>query len=114
MPFVVFEVARHSTARAPVLGGGPVKQVKPPKPPRERKIWTEEEKLAARMAAKRIARPKPPAGPRKAATPCSRCLLFAPALMVERGLNFTRRRPHTSRRRPIAPLFAGLIPASAR
>jgi ATP-dependent RNA helicase RhlE len=46
------EVARHSTARAPVLGGGPVKQVKPAKPPRERKIWTEEEKLAARMAAK--------------------------------------------------------------
>ncbi|UZE52181.1 DEAD/DEAH box helicase [Rhodopseudomonas sp. P2A-2r] len=46
------EVARHSTARAPVLGGGPAKQVKPAKPPRERKIWTEEEKLAARMAAK--------------------------------------------------------------
>ncbi|MDQ0839434.1 DEAD/DEAH box helicase [Sphingomonas faeni] len=46
------EVARHSTKRAPVLGGGPVKQVKPTKPPRERKVWTEEEKLAARMAAK--------------------------------------------------------------
>jgi len=46
------EVARHSTKRAPVLGGGPVKQVKPAKPPRERKVWTEEEKLAARMAAK--------------------------------------------------------------
>ena len=45
------EVARHSTKRAPVLGGGPVKQVKPPKPPRERKVWTEEEKLAARLAA---------------------------------------------------------------
>ena len=45
------EVARHSTKRAPVLGGGPVKQVKPPKAPRERKVWTEEEKLAARMAA---------------------------------------------------------------
>jgi len=45
------EVARHSTKRAPVLGGGPVKQVKAPKPPRERKVWTEEEKLAARMAA---------------------------------------------------------------
>ena len=29
----------------------PVKQVKAPKPPRERKVWTEEEKLAARMAA---------------------------------------------------------------
>jgi ATP-dependent RNA helicase RhlE len=35
-----------------VVGGGPVKQVKPTKPPRERKVWTEEEKLAARMAAK--------------------------------------------------------------
>jgi ATP-dependent RNA helicase RhlE len=46
------EVARHSTKRAPVLGGGPVKQVKPAKAPRERKVWTEEEKLAARMAAK--------------------------------------------------------------
>jgi ATP-dependent RNA helicase RhlE len=46
------EVARHSTKRAPVLGGGPVKQVKAPKEPRERKVWTEEEKLAARMAAK--------------------------------------------------------------
>ncbi len=46
------EVARHSTKRAPVLGGGPVKQVKPEKAPRERKVWTEEEKLAARMAAR--------------------------------------------------------------
>ncbi|MET0708341.1 MAG: DEAD/DEAH box helicase [Tardiphaga sp.] len=46
------EVARHSTARAPVLGGGPAKQIKPPKEPRERKIWTEEEKLAAKLAAK--------------------------------------------------------------
>ena len=46
------EVARHSTKPAPVLGGGPVKQIKPAKAPRERKIWTEEEKLAARMAAK--------------------------------------------------------------
>jgi len=46
------EVARHSTKRAPVLGGGPVKQVKPPKAPRERKVWTEEEKLAARIAAR--------------------------------------------------------------
>ncbi len=45
------EVARHSTKRAPVLGGGPVKQVKAPKPPRERKVWTEEEKMAARRAA---------------------------------------------------------------
>ncbi|MGY2735798.1 DEAD/DEAH box helicase [Sphingomonas sp. UYP23] len=45
------EIARHSTKRAPVLGGGPVKQVKAPKE-RERKVWTEEEKAAARMAAK--------------------------------------------------------------
>jgi len=45
------EVARHSTKRAPVLGGGPVKQAKPQKV-RERKVWTEEEKLAARKAAK--------------------------------------------------------------
>ncbi|QDM19491.1 DEAD/DEAH box helicase [Tardiphaga sp. vice352] len=45
------EVARHSTAPAPVLGGGPAKQVKTQQV-RERKIWTEEEKLAARNAAK--------------------------------------------------------------
>lgn len=45
------EVARHSTKRAPVLGGGPAKLVKPTKE-RVRKVWTEEEKLAARMAAK--------------------------------------------------------------
>jgi ATP-dependent RNA helicase RhlE len=45
------EAARHSTARAPVLGGGPVKKIKPQKE-RERKVWTEEEKLAARLAAK--------------------------------------------------------------
>jgi ATP-dependent RNA helicase RhlE len=45
------EAARTSTMRAPVLGGGPVKEIKPQKV-RERKIWTEEEKLAARMAAK--------------------------------------------------------------
>ncbi|MEG3164273.1 DEAD/DEAH box helicase [Sphingomonas sp. PB2P19] len=44
------ETARHSTKRAPVLGGGPVKQVKPPKE-RVRKVWTEDEKQAARMAA---------------------------------------------------------------
>ncbi|BAT18695.1 RNA helicase [Asaia bogorensis NBRC 16594] len=44
------EKARHSTARAPVLGGGPVKQIKVPKI-RERKIWTDEEKAAARAAA---------------------------------------------------------------
>lgn len=45
------EAARHSTKRAPVLGGGPAKQVKPQKE-RVRKVWTEEEKLAARLAAK--------------------------------------------------------------
>ncbi|MDB5724032.1 MAG: ATP-dependent helicase [Novosphingobium sp.] len=45
------EVARHSTMRAPVLGGGPAKKVKPQNE-RVRKIWTEEEKLAARQAAK--------------------------------------------------------------
>jgi ATP-dependent RNA helicase RhlE len=44
------EAARNSTMRPPVLGGGPVKQVKPQKT-RERKIWTEEEKRAARAAA---------------------------------------------------------------
>lgn len=45
------EEARHSKKRPPVLGGGPVKQIKEPVK-RERKIWTEEEKLAAREAAK--------------------------------------------------------------
>jgi len=45
------EAARHSTKRAPVLGGGPVKEIKPVVK-RERKVWTEEEKLAARAAAK--------------------------------------------------------------
>jgi ATP-dependent RNA helicase RhlE len=45
------EAARNSTMRPPVLGGGPVKEIKPPKQ-RERKVWTEEEKLAARAAAK--------------------------------------------------------------
>jgi len=45
------EVARHSTKRAPVLGGGPAKQVKQPKE-RVRKVWTEEEKRAAREAAR--------------------------------------------------------------
>ncbi|NHN91100.1 DEAD/DEAH box helicase [Acetobacter sicerae] len=43
--------AQNSTMRPPVLGGGPVKQVKPQKV-RERKIWTEEEKQAAREAAR--------------------------------------------------------------
>ena len=45
------EAARHSTLRPPVLGGGPVKQVKP-QIKQERKIWTEEEKAAARAVAK--------------------------------------------------------------
>ncbi len=45
------EAARHSTKRAPVLGGGPAKQIKQPKE-RVRKVWTEEEKRAAREAAK--------------------------------------------------------------
>ncbi|MFT9398581.1 DEAD/DEAH box helicase [Acetobacter sp.] len=45
------EQARHSTLPAPVLGGGPVKQPKPPQQKRERKVWTEEEKRAAREAA---------------------------------------------------------------
>ncbi|WP_419731262.1 DEAD/DEAH box helicase [Lichenicola sp.] len=44
------EAARTSTMRAPVLGGGPVKQVKPQKK-REQRVWTEEEKNAARAAA---------------------------------------------------------------
>ncbi|MFW7268134.1 DEAD/DEAH box helicase [Gluconacetobacter sp. Hr-1-5] len=44
------EEARNSTMRPPVLGGGPVKQVKPQQK-RERKVWTEEEKNAARAAA---------------------------------------------------------------
>jgi len=35
----------------PVLGGGPAKQIKPPKT-RERKVWTEEEKRAARASAR--------------------------------------------------------------
>ena len=45
------EAARNSTMRPPVLGGGPVKEIKPQEK-RERKVWTEEEKLAARAAAK--------------------------------------------------------------
>ncbi|MBS0989912.1 DEAD/DEAH box helicase [Acetobacter okinawensis] len=45
------DAAQNSTMRAPVLGGGPVKQVKPPQQKRERKAWTEEEKAAARAAA---------------------------------------------------------------
>lgn len=50
------EEARNSTMRPPVLGGGPVKQVKPQKV-RERKIWTEEEKQAAREAARAAKEP---------------------------------------------------------
>ncbi|MGI4798179.1 MAG: DEAD/DEAH box helicase, partial [Janthinobacterium lividum] len=46
------EAARNSTMRAPVLGGGPVKQIKPQPVKQERKIWTEEEKAAARATAK--------------------------------------------------------------
>ena len=46
------EAARNSTMRAPVLGGGPVKKIKP-QVKRERKIWTEEEKEAARAAARK-------------------------------------------------------------
>ena len=45
------EAAQHSTKRPPVLGGGPVKDIKPQEK-RERKVWTEDEKLAARTAAK--------------------------------------------------------------
>jgi len=45
------EAARNSTLRAPVLGGGPAKTIKPVKT-RERKVWTEEEKLAARATAR--------------------------------------------------------------
>jgi len=44
------EAARHSTKRAPILGGGPAKKAKQAKE-RVRKVWTEEEKLAARKAA---------------------------------------------------------------
>ena len=45
------EAARHSTLRPPVLGGAPAKEVKPQEK-RERKVWTEEEKLLARAAAR--------------------------------------------------------------
>jgi ATP-dependent RNA helicase RhlE len=47
------EAARHSTMRPPVLGGGRAKQVKPDMT-RERKVWTEAEKRAARTASKRV------------------------------------------------------------
>lgn len=45
------EDARNSTMRAPVLGGGPAKKIKPQKV-RVRKVWTEEEILAAKAAAR--------------------------------------------------------------
>jgi ATP-dependent RNA helicase RhlE len=45
------EAARNSTMRPPVLGGGPAKQIKPQEKS-ERKVWTEEEKRAARAASR--------------------------------------------------------------
>lgn len=45
------EEARNSTMRPPLLGGTPPKEVKPQEK-RVRKVWTEEEKQAARAAAK--------------------------------------------------------------
>ncbi|MBB2205713.1 DEAD/DEAH box helicase [Gluconacetobacter takamatsuzukensis] len=47
------EAARNSTMRPPVLGGAPAKEVKPQQK-RERKVWTEEEKAAARAAAQKV------------------------------------------------------------
>jgi ATP-dependent RNA helicase RhlE len=47
------EAARNSTMRPPVLGGAPAKEIKPQKT-RERKVWTEEEKLAARATARMV------------------------------------------------------------
>lgn len=44
------EAARNSTMRPPVLGGGPAKRVKPQEQ-RERKVWTEDDKRAARAAS---------------------------------------------------------------
>ena len=44
------EKARNSTLRPPVPGGAPVKDIKPQQK-RERKVWTEAEKAAARAAA---------------------------------------------------------------
>jgi ATP-dependent RNA helicase RhlE len=46
------EAARNSTMRPPVLGGGQAKQIKPQEKQRERKVWTEEEKRAARAASR--------------------------------------------------------------
>ncbi len=45
------DAARDSTLRAPVLGGGPAREVRPQKA-REHRVWTEEEKRAARAAAR--------------------------------------------------------------
>ena len=46
------EAARHSTMRPPLLGGAaPKEKEAKPQDKRERKVWTEEEKLAARAAA---------------------------------------------------------------
>ncbi len=44
------EAARNSTMRPPVPGGAPAREIKPQKK-REHKVWTEEEKRAARAAA---------------------------------------------------------------
>ena len=44
------EAARNSTMRPPLLGGAAPKEAKPQEK-RERKVWTEEEKAAARAAA---------------------------------------------------------------
>jgi ATP-dependent RNA helicase RhlE len=47
------EAARNSTMRPPVLGGGPAKKIKP-EITRERKVWTEEAKRAARAASRTV------------------------------------------------------------
>jgi ATP-dependent RNA helicase RhlE len=49
------EAARTSTMRPPVLGGAPAKEIVPQKPRAPKKVWTEEEKLAARAAARAAA-----------------------------------------------------------
>ncbi|MGI3776900.1 MAG: DEAD/DEAH box helicase [Janthinobacterium lividum] len=47
------EAARHSTMRPPVLGGGsPARKPRPQPAAREHRVWTEEEKRAARAAAR--------------------------------------------------------------
>jgi ATP-dependent RNA helicase RhlE len=53
------EAARNSTMRPPVLGGATVKEIKPQEK-RERKVWTDEEKIAARGGRPR--RPESPSG----------------------------------------------------